>query len=210
MCGRYYIDQEEDLAEMRQILEEVNRRFQNTAVLDAVRTGEIAPSHIVPVLRLHTDDKPRVVADLLQWGFPGFKGRSLLINARAETAADKPTFRSAVKQGRVLIPANAFFEWTHDTAGRTGRKMKLYMNDEPTFYMAGLARYFPEVAGIDPPIARFVILTTAANTSVAPIHNRMPLIIPRRDLRAWLSNEQEAQSLLYKPVQQLLEAKAAG
>ena len=194
---------------MRQILTEVNRRFQNTAALQAMRTGEIAPSHVVPVLRLDPSGSGRVVADLLQWGFPGYQGRSLLINARSETAVEKPTFSKAVRQGRILIPANAFFEWHHDRAGKSGQKMKLSMADEPTFYMAGLARIFPgtEQAGLN--LQRFVILTTAANPSVAPVHDRMPLILPRSELRAWLDSDQDARTLLLAPVRQLLTVAEA-
>lgn len=207
MCGRYYIEQEEDLAEMRQILEEVNRRFQDTEAVKALRTGEIAPSHVVPALRLQQKDgASQVVADLVQWGYPKYQGSGLIINARSETAAVKPMFRQAVQSGRILIPANAFFEWQHEAGGKKGVKMKLSLADEPTFYMAGLVRFFrePDAAGLS--LLRFVILTAAANASVLPIHDRMPLIVPRPALRSWLEDEAEAIRLLSEPVQQQLTA----
>ncbi len=206
MCGRYYIEQEEDLAEMRQILTEVNRRYQGTEALSALRTGEVAPSHVVPALRLSGD---KVVADLVQWGFLRFQGSGLVINARAETAAEKPMFRGALRQGRILVPANAFFEWHHDAAGRTGKKMKLSLSCEPTFYMAGLARFFSEPGQPDWQLDRFVILTTAANESVRPVHDRMPVIVPRDQLRAYLQDEAAARILLASPVLHQLQLTEA-
>jgi putative SOS response-associated peptidase YedK len=205
MCGRYYIEQEEDLAEMRQILEEVNRRFQETEAIKALRTGEIAPGHVVPALRLQQKDGTnQVIADLVQWGYPKFQGSGLVINARSETASEKPMFRQAVQSGRILIPANAFFEWQHEAASKKGTKMKLNLVDEPTFYMAGLVRFFNEPGPAGLRLLRFVILTTAANRSVLPIHDRMPLIVPRQALRSWLENEADATRLLSEPVQQQL------
>ncbi|MDW7657833.1 MAG: SOS response-associated peptidase [Bacillota bacterium] len=210
MCGRYYIEQEEDLAEMRQILEEVNRRFQETEVIKAMRTGEIAPSHVVPALRLQQKDGARqVIADLFQWGYPRYQGSGLVINARSETAVEKPMFRQAVQNGRILLPANAFFEWQHNDASKKGVKMKLSLADEPTFYMAGLARFFKEPGPFGLRLLRFVILTTAANQSVLPIHDRMPLIVPRQSLRSWLEDDGVAARLLDEPVQQQLVATRA-
>jgi putative SOS response-associated peptidase YedK len=206
MCGRYYIEQEEDLAEMRQILTEVNRRYQGTEALSAMRTGEIAPSHVVPALRLSGET---VVADLVQWGFLRFQGSGLVINARAETAAEKPMFRDALRQGRILVPANAFFEWRHDASGRAGQKMKLSLSREPTFYMAGLARFFTEPGQAAWQLDRFVILTTAANDSVRPVHDRMPVIVPRDQLRSYLQDEAAARLLLARPVGQQLQLTEA-
>lgn len=210
MCGRYYIEQEEDLAEMRQILEEVNRRFRETESVKAMKTGEIAPSHVVPALRLQQKDgASQIVADLFQWGYPKYQGSGLVINARSETAADKPMFRQAMQKGRILIPANAFFEWQHPADGARGIKMKLSLPGEPTFYMAGLARFFPDPGPNDLRLLRFVILTTAANRSVLPIHDRMPLILPRHALRDWLEDDASALRLLGEPaLQQLTAVKA--
>lgn len=197
MCGRYYIDQEEDLAEMRQILEEVNRKFYKSDQPAAIKTGEIAPTHAVPVLRPEqAGPDSRIIVDLMRWGFPQPQGKGVIINARSETAADKPTFRPAMRTGRILVPANAFFEWQHLPNGGKGRKIKLTLADEPIFYMAGLARDFPEPDGTEPALRRFVILTTVANPSVAAIHDRMPLILPRQYLRRWLLDDQAAVALL--------------
>ena len=123
MCGRYYIDQEDDLAEMRKILTELNKRFYGQPALSAMKTGEIFPSNVVPVLQKQdkwqqtavqpdkSTDQDHILPGLMRWGFDRPGGSGLLINARAETAAAKPFFRKAFKYGRILIPASAFFEW---------------------------------------------------------------------------------------------------
>ncbi len=206
MCGRYYIDQEEDRAEMRRILDSVNRRFKDTEVQKALKTGEIVPGQVAPALRPDPGNARNVMADLLQWGFPAFTGNRLVINARSETALEKPMFAKAMQKGRLLIPANAFFEWQLVEPGKKKKKIKLFLPDEPTFYMAGLARFFQQPASEKLNLFRFVILTTAANESVAPFHDRMPLIIPRRALLNWLRDDEAAVELLKQPVQQQLTA----
>lgn len=213
MCGRYYIDQEADLAEIRQIFAELNQRFFGTPALAAAKTGEIFPTNVVPVIRpVSMPEGTRLLPDLMQWGFPQpFPGRSsnLLINARAETAAVKPTFRQAVRTGRVLIPATAFFEWQHPTDGSKGQKMRLYRDGEPVFYMAGLARDFAADAAQPFSLPRFVILTGAANESVSPLHDRMPLVLARTLLRRWLTDDGFAAQVLQEPVQAAFAMGAA-
>ncbi len=213
MCGRYYIDQEEDLAELRKLFAELNERFFGSPALAAARTGEIFPTHVVPVIRaVSTDEGTRLLPDLMQWGFPQqFAGRSsnLLINARAETAAVKPTFRQAVQHGRVLVPATSFFEWQHPADGSKGAKMRLFRVDEPLFYMAGLAREFAPDPKLPFVLPRFVILTGAANPSVSPLHDRMPLVLPRTLLRRWLTDEIFAYQVLQQPIEAAFLIEAA-
>lgn len=218
MCGRYYIDQEDDIAEMRQILDEINRRFYGDEKLQRLRTGEIFPTNVVPVLK-QDPDSAKIVPDLMLWGFPHFKGSGVIINARAETAGTKPMFRRAAEGGRILIPASAFFEWSRgqgssgsdsdglsgENAGRQKRKFKLSWQQEPTFYMAGLYRDFPDPKHPDKMIGSFVILTTDANPSVARLHNRMPLILPREMLRTWVGDTAETSRILAQKPQMQLE-----
>ena len=232
MCGRYYVDQEDDLSEMRKILTELNKKFQGQQVLSEMRTGEIFPTHVAPVLQASDfmpatsasdaqekrqpesagagtaagtgDGKPgemssarqdqedqgrKISPGLMRWGFERPYGSGVVINARAETAAEKPFFRQAFKQGRVLIPASSFFEWRKLDSSK--QKVKLSLPDESTFYMAGLSQPADDITG-----ARFVILTTAAQPAVAAIHDRQPLILPRSWLRSWVLDETLARQLL--------------
>lgn len=121
MCGRYWID---DTLEQRQIAEEMMRsalvgKWQKTT---EVKThGEIRPTDVVPVIAPNRSGVRTVYP--MKWGY---SGRSLLINARSETAAEKPTFREDWARHRCIVPASWYFEWEHhiDKGGkkRTGDK----------------------------------------------------------------------------------------
>ncbi len=200
MCGRYYIEQEEDIAEMRRILEEVNRRFAGTAMASRLKTGEIVPTDVVPAVSGMAGPGGQAVPtlSLMQWGMsrPGSSG--VIINARSETAADKPMFRRLVTTGRVLLPANAFFEWQKDPASRTKTKYQVMVPGSPFFYMAGLFR--PErIDTSDGLVNRFVIVTVPANEQLLPIHDRMPLILGHDDARRYLLDSDHAAQLLSSP-----------
>ena len=104
------------------------------------------------------------LADLFRWGFPNFYRKGVIINARAETAEDKPTFRPCLEAGRCVIPSAGFYEWDADK-----RKIRFYQPGH-ALYMAGLYRVYEGKPC-------YVILTTAANPSVADVHDRMPLVL---------------------------------
>jgi len=212
MCGRYYIDQEDTLSEMRQIIDAVNRRYQDSQVIKELRLGEISPGQIVPAVRLRrSEDSSVLIPELVRWGFKKPQGKGLLINARSETAAEKPTFRRPLRTARILIPAHAFFEWRTDKSTNKKIKMKCYNPQSEMFYMAAIARQEPLSAPEDASdrVMRFVILTTQANESVHSIHDRMPLIIPGNHVRAFLEDESEAIRILSRPVDIMLSAVQA-
>ena len=129
------------------------------------------------------------------WGFPRFDGRGLLINARAETAAERRTFRECVLHRRCVIPAKGFWEWN-----KFKEKFSFERQDSQVMFMAGCYDCFD---GQD----RFVILTTEANPSVKPVHDRMPLILERNELEAWVTDDSAAEYFLHKPPA-LLEREA--
>ena len=199
MCGRYYIETESDLVEIRKIFAELSDRYFGQPASQALHGGEIFPSQAAPVIRpMVTAEGVKLLPDLMQWGFPG---KTLLINARAETAASKPTFRQALHGGRILVPATSFFEWQQvGSSARDKTKLRLYRPSEPVFYMAGLYRPIPPEQNPNQLSGQFVILTGAANASVAPIHDRMPLVLPRHLLRAWLQQESLALELLTQAI----------
>ncbi len=101
MCGRYSLFDEQDNAEIRQIIAEVKRKYPD----QPIRTGEIFPTNTVPVL---TADGASLTPNSLVWGFPKYTGSGMIINARAETAEEKKTFRGACLRTDVLYPAQAF------------------------------------------------------------------------------------------------------
>lgn len=175
MCGRYTLADGPTDEEFSWICETIQKN--NPAAL--IPTGEIAPSLQAPVLT--APDTPA----LLTWGYPGAYGKGLLINARAETAESKPTFRQSVARQRCAVPCTGFFEWD-----RNKSKYLFTLPGQPLFYMAGLYALF---AGE----ARFVILTTAANDSVADIHHRMPVILNGDKRERWLRDPACASEILH-------------
>ena len=103
MCGRYSLapDQSKEIA---QIVAEVKARFGAASI----HTGEIFPTNATPVL---LPDGQKMTPKPMTWGFPSFKGKGVIINARGETALDKPMFRRSVLERRCIVPTTGFYEW---------------------------------------------------------------------------------------------------
>lgn len=123
---------------------------------------------------------------MMQWGLiphwakdPGIGQR--LINARSETAAEKPSFRAPLKSHRCLIVTDGFYEWQH-TEGRK-QPWCIRAADASPFAMAGLWSCW---RGGDTPLETCTILTTTPNAILKPIHNRMPVIVSPEDYNLWL------------------------
>ena len=116
-----------------------------------------------------------------------------MINARAETAADKPSFRTAMRRRRCLIVADGFYEW--QTIGKRRQPMYIHMRDGRPFAFAGL---WESWEGADhSALESCTILTTSANDLVRPIHDRMPVIIAPADYARWLDPAvQQAEPIL--------------
>ena len=167
MCGRYQFTAKQS-AEILQIIQEVQDKF-GTQAAESVRQGEIVPGCKMPVL-LPSDSGP--TPELMVWGFRTPK--SMLVNARAETVLQKPTFSESVQCRRCVIPSTGFYEWDGDK-----RKFSFTLPGEQALYMAGIY----DVRGGSP---CYVILTTAANDSMREVHDRMPLVLEREQIEPWL------------------------
>ncbi len=105
-----------------------------------------------------------------------------MINARAETVKSKPSFRESYKHKRCLVPADGFFEWKKESQGKVPYRATLKTGE--LFALAGLWDAWRDEQGQE--IKTFTILTTAANSLLAPLHDRMPVILKRADEAAWL------------------------
>jgi putative SOS response-associated peptidase YedK len=158
----------------------------------------IAPTQPVPIVILAREpsgEKKRRFL-LARWGLlPSFVKDSqdfpLLFNARSETAADKPSFRAAMKRRRCLFIADAFYEWRRDTGGsktRTGRPYLFRRADGAPMGLAGLFETWSGTDGSE--IDTACILTTMANGTMAAIHDRMPAVLEASDFGAWLDSEE--------------------
>jgi putative SOS response-associated peptidase YedK len=113
-----------------------------------------------------------------------------LINARAETVAEKPSFRSAFKRRRCIVPADGFYEWQVIPGAKTKQPMYIHRTDGQQLAFAGLWEQWQNPAAPDaPPLATCTIITTSANATLAPIHDRMPVILERGAWDGWLAPE---------------------
>jgi putative SOS response-associated peptidase YedK len=144
----------------------------------------VAPTQKIPVLFIR--DHQRVLADF-RWGLipswtddPAIGNR--LINARAETLADKPSFRRAFRSQRCLIPADGFYEWQATDKGR--QPIYIQVQQGELFTLAGLYEIW-QPQGRDP-LRTCTIITTAPNDLIRPIHDRMPVILPAACRDSWL------------------------
>ena len=186
MCGRFVLTADTDMVQMA---------FNLTSVAHPIAPRfNIAPSQPIAVI---TNDDPKTLT-YHQWGLiPSWskdpKMGSKMINARSETAAEKPAFRSAFKRRRCLIPATGFFEWKKQGGGKV--PMFIHMQDRQVFAFAGLWEIWHSPEGGE--IRTATILTTEPNEFMAEIHDRMPVILQAKDYETWLAaGDQKADDLM--------------
>ena len=185
MCGRYYVD-DETAREIEKLVRDLDRKLQ------IERTGDVFPSQKATIIK---GQEHHLATEQMRWGFPGFENGKLLINARAESVLERRTFQDSVQHRRCIIPAKGFYEWN-----KSKEKFTFERTDAPALFMAGCYNRYEDEE-------RFVILTTEANSSVTPIHNRMPLILEPEELEDWVLDDGATEYLLHKtPV--LLKARA--
>ncbi len=181
MCGRYYVD-EEMAREVERLIRILDGRMR------IPHAGDVYPSRRAAVIRA---ENKSLAPDEMTWGFPGFGKKGLLINARAETALTKPTYRESVEKRRCVIPARGFYEWNSAKEKFTFRSRE----HEPLF-IAGCYNWFGEEE-------QFVILTTGANASMRPVHDRMPLILKSGEVEPWLTDASVTREILGKTPEEL-------
>lgn len=191
MCGRFYVD-EGTAREIERVIRGVDLRIQK------MRTGDIYPSQSAGILTCHSQQKnplsagpaaknsPALELNEMHWGFPQYQKKGLLINAKAETALERRTFRENVLHRRCVIPARQFYEWDSDK-----NKVTFFREDRAVLFMAGFYNRFQDEV-------RFIILTTQANASVSPVHNRMPLVLDEGELEDWVYDDKFTEYVLHK------------
>ncbi|HRH40849.1 MAG TPA: SOS response-associated peptidase [Pyrinomonadaceae bacterium] len=150
----------------------------------------IAPTQIIDVV---LETKGERIINQLKWGLiPGWaKDDSLaakMINARAETLAEKPSFKNAFKSRRCIIPATGFFEWKKTKEGK--QPFYFHLKDKELFGFAGLyENWLDKQTG--ELLETCTIITTEANTVLQPIHERMPVILKPEDYDQWLDEKEK-------------------
>lgn len=180
MCGRYSrFLPDESLA----------RHFNLKDKISLQPRYNIGPGQDVPVVKLGADGDRELV--FLRWGLIppwadddkfGFKA----VNARSETIDEKPAFRNAFKSKRVLIPCDGFYEWAKK--GKKKTPYFIYLKNSETFALAGLRESWTgrDGEGGKITINSCTIITTAANELIAPLHDRMPVIVSPENYGMWL------------------------
>jgi putative SOS response-associated peptidase YedK len=193
MCGRY------DLSDSPAA---IRAKFSVPAVPDFLANPDLRPTDSAPIVRLDKAGARECV--LARWGLVPFWAKELkfgnrCINARAETVATTPAFKAAYKARRCLVPVSAFYEWTGPIDKKAGHKVKwrISVPGEPLFALAGLWEWWRDPAHKDQPgVETYTIITTDASAQLAPIHDRMPVIVPESRHAAWLDPAQDASGLL--------------
>src|SRR4028119_1532665 len=183
MCGRYTL-----ATPVGRLAEEFG--FDSSS--KEFRTSyNVAPTQQVPAVLAEGGTRR---LEMLRWGLvpswaddPEIGAR--MINARSETAPEKPSFRSAFRRRRCLIPADGFYEWKREPGGK--QPYYIRMNDGRPFAFAGLWESWH-----DDEVRSCAILTTQANALVGEVHERMPVILPVEDYEAWLDPEAEREELV--------------
>lgn len=188
MCGRFTLTLNSNA---------VARAFQVAAPqsLQTQPRYNVAPTQDVVTIMQNQDEERHL--DLLRWGLiPSWaKDASIgsrMINARAETLAEKPSFKRLLFSKRCLIPADGFYEWQKVNGGKT--PMYITLKEHEPFAFAGLWDSWRTPEGEE--LRTCTIITTTANELVSPIHNRMPVILPTEAREMWLDTSLRDPNLL--------------
>ena len=188
MCCRFFTGDAEDDEELRAIIDALQRRGGGESVAVA---RDVLPTDTAAVIASSRRLSPGVFA--MRWGFSG-AGGAPVINARSETAHERPMFAESMASRRCLIPAGWYYEW--ERRGRERVRYAIRPEEAGLMYMAGLYRLTP--AG-----AQFTILTRGAAPDIAFIHPRMPVILPRDALADWIDPRRDGRALLDGAVEQM-------
>ena len=171
MCSRYGMD------------EAVHGWLNNHCIRELASrewATDVRPNNEAPVLIVGAD-APTIVP--MTWGMKTSSGQ-IVINARKETLWEKPMFRASIKHRRCLLPASQFYEWDANK-----HKVTFRAKESSMIYLAGI--YREDGGG-----CRFVVITTAANDVMRPVHDRMPKLVPGHLITQWLYDENSAKVIL--------------
>lgn len=182
MCGRYCIDKD-TARDIEKLVWEIDEKLKRELACIYMEAKDIHPADMAPVL---TADAKGIGCKLLKWGFPGMEGKQLIFNARSESALSKRMFCESLERRRIVVPASRFYEWS-----RNKEKNTFYSKGQSVLYMVGFYNRYEDED-------RFVILTTQANDSMRPVHDRMPLVLDKDEIRAWLAQDCRVEAFLQK------------
>lgn len=178
MCGRYVLYSDKEQAEIKEIIEKVNRKHNFV-----VKKGDIYPSNMAPIYA-PTPDQNGKSLEVMKWGYEVSFRKGLLINARSETILEKKTFKKDFLERRCIVPAIGFYEWDKEK-----NKYIFQAEDDEALYIGGVFRQHENES-------EYVILTKAPVEPVVAIHDRMPVIIPHSKTEKWLYDANAAMGMV--------------
>ena len=192
MCCRYYFEDE-----YREMMEDLmdTQCIKTDAPLITEPGRDVYPSDASTVICRNNND---LTAADMRWGFSNPYKKGLIINARAETARDKNLFRDSIMNRRCIVPASGFYEWDPYKA-----RFRFTLPDGELVLMAGFYH-------LEQSVPRYTILTTDANESMRPVHDRMPLMISKNEIRPWLLDNERLSDFLERPQIQLVREQDSG
>jgi len=188
MCGRFTLTLEAAVLQQQLRLIQVPEEW--------IPRYNISPSQNIAVIR--DADEPKL--DMLRWGLIPFWAKSVdvgysMINARAETIAEKPSYKQSFKMRRCLIPADGFYEWKKSPDKKVpSTPFYIKLKSDPLFFFAGIWDAWKQ-PGTEEIIQSCTIITTSPNSLMTPIHDRMPVIFDKALAWEWLKPNAEADLL---------------
>ena len=192
MCCRYYYE-DEIRERMRDLLD--SQGIKPAEPLSVEPGRDVRPSDASAVI-CGSDDG--LIASDMRWGFTNPYKKGIIINARSETAREKNLFADSIMNRRCLIPASGFYEWDQYKA-----RFRFTLPGNELILLAG---FYHEEQGFP----RYTILTTEANESMKPVHDRMPVMIGRNEIRPWIRDNEMLSEFLERPQMQLLREQDSG
>ena len=191
MCGRYA-----NAAKKEQIRKEFQAKF-DSSIAEGARYN-IAPSQMIDTVLNQEGER---ILSQLKWGLVPHWAKDAeignrMINARAETLTEKPSFREAFCKSRCIIPATGFYEWQKKTTGAK-QPYYFYLKDKDVFGFAGLwETWLDKETGEE--LETCTIITTEANDILKPVHDRMPVILKPESYEMWLDEKVKDEERLGK------------
>lgn len=192
MCCRYYYENQ-----IRDMMDDLlaSQTIKLAEPLHAEPGQDIRPSDSSAVICREGDGLSAVN---MRWGFDNPYAKGLIINARSETSRDKNLFSDSIMNRRCVIPASGFYEWDAYKA-----RYRFFL---PGGELVLLAGFYREERGV----TRYTILTTAANESMKPVHDRMPVMIGKDEIRPWITDNERLSEFLERPQVRLIREQDSG
>ena len=192
MCCRYYYA-DEIRERMRDLLDSQCIKPKEALTIEPGR--DVFPSEASAVIY---GSDAGLEASNMRWGFNNPYKKGLIINARSETAREKNLFSDSIMNRRCIIPASGFYEWDPYKS-----RFRFSLPEDKLILLAG---FYREEQGVQ----RYTILTTEANESMKPVHDRMPVMIGRNEIKAWIRDNERLSEFLERPQIQLIREQDSG